>query len=176
MQREERIALLCAQDERGMDALLLHDGPMMRYIIAAILPDPRDREDCLMETAMQVWQKAAQFDPSRGSWNAWLTALTRNAALNFARRAANGAQPLAQEASVQTPEEALLQSERRDALARALRQLDSDARALFYRKYYYRQSTAQIAAETGMTERAVEGRLYRLKKQLRKLLGGDAHG
>lgn len=176
MQREERIALLCAQDERGMDALLLHDGPMMRYIIAAILPDPQDREDCLMETAMQVWQKAAQFDPSRGSWSAWLTALTRNAALNFARRAANGAQPLVQEACVQTPEEALLQSERRDALARALRQLDSDARALFYRKYYYMQSTAQIAAELGLTERAVEGRLYRLKKQLRKLLGGEVHG
>ena len=35
---------------------------------------------------------------------------------------------------------------------------------LFYRKYYYLQPTAQIAAELGMTERAVEGRLYRLKK------------
>lgn len=46
-------------------------------------------------------------------------------------------------------------------------------RALFYRKYYYRQPTAQIAAELGMSERAVEGRLYRLKKQLRRLLGGE---
>lgn len=168
--------MLCAHDERGMDALLLHDGPMMRYIIAAILPDPQDREDCLMEAVMQVWEKAEQFDPERGSWNAWLTALTRNAALNFARRSASGAQPLAQEACVQTPEEALLQSERREALTRALRQLDSDERVLFYRKYYYMQPTAQIAAELGLTERAVEGRLYRLKKRLRKLLGGDAHG
>ncbi|MFR0796033.1 MAG: sigma factor-like helix-turn-helix DNA-binding protein [Oscillospiraceae bacterium] len=44
---------------------------------------------------------------------------------------------------------------------------------MFYRKYYYLQSTAQIAAELGMTERAVEGRLYRLKKRLRTMLGGD---
>ena len=29
------------------------------------------------------------------------------------------------------------------------------------------------AAELGMTERAVEGRLYRLKKRLRTMLGGD---
>lgn len=43
----------------------------------------------------------------------------------------------------------------------------------FYRKYYYLQSTAQIARELGMTERAVEGKLYRLKKKLRNLLGGD---
>ena len=46
-------------------------------------------------------------------------------------------------------------------------------RLIFYRKYYYMQSTAQIAAEMGMTERAVEGKLYRMKIQLRKRLGGE---
>ena len=46
---------------------------------------------------------------------------------------------------------------------------------LFYRKYYYQQSTAQIACETGMTQRAVEGKLYRLKKNLRETLGGEVH-
>ena len=33
--------------------------------------------------------------------------------------------------------------------------------------------TAQIAAELGLTERGVEGRLYRLRQKLRRLLGGD---
>jgi RNA polymerase sigma-70 factor (ECF subfamily) len=46
---------------------------------------------------------------------------------------------------------------------------------IFFRKYYYLQTTAQIASETGMTERAIEGRLYRIKKRLRKLLGGDGN-
>ena len=57
--------------------------------------------------------------------------------------------------------------------AQALTALPQRDRLLFYRKYYYRQSTAQIAAELGTTERAVEGRLYRIKKALRKTLGGD---
>ena len=35
--------------------------------------------------------------------------------------------------------------------------------------------TAQTAAELGLTERAVEGKLYRLKKRLRKSLGGEGH-
>lgn len=39
---------------------------------------------------------------------------------------------------------------------------------LFYRKYYYMQSISQIAAEVGMSERSVEGRLYRLKQKLKK--------
>ena len=48
-------------------------------------------------------------------------------------------------------------------------------RQIFYRKYYYRQATAQIAAEMGLTQRAVEGRLYRIKKNLRDKLGGEGH-
>ena len=38
------------------------------------------------------------------------------------------------------------------------------------------QSTAQIAAELGLSPRAVEGRLYRLKKRLAKALGGVHNG
>lgn len=38
------------------------------------------------------------------------------------------------------------------------------------------QSTEQIAAELGLTPRAVEGRLYRIRERLRKQLGGDGHG
>ena len=98
MHEQDMIALLQQHDERGMDALLLHCGPLMRYIIAPIVPN---------------------------------------------------------------------------ALHDALARLGQNDRALFYRKYYYLQSTAQIAAELGMTERAVEGRLYRLKKRLRTMLGGD---
>ena len=41
------IALLQQHDERGMDALLLHCGPLMRYIIAPIVPNALDREECL---------------------------------------------------------------------------------------------------------------------------------
>ena len=33
--------------------------------------------------------------------------------------------------------------------------------------------TAQIAAELGLTERGVEGRLYRLRDKMRRLMGGE---
>ena len=87
MHEQDMIALLQQHDERGMDALLLHCGPLMRYIIAPILPDPQDREECLSEVSMRVWSRIAQFDPARGSWNAWLTAITRNTARNYQRSA-----------------------------------------------------------------------------------------
>ena len=169
--------LLLEKNEQGMDALLLHYGPLMRYIIAPILQNPQDREDCLSEVSMRVWEKIGQFDGEKGSFRAWLTAITRNTALNHARKASGSS---AEELSESTPspepspEEALLKKERQEALNAALNRLSYKDRLLFYRKYYYRQSTAQIAAELGMTERAVEGKLYRVKKQLRKSLGGEA--
>lgn len=149
MNEEEIISLLRAGEEQGAEELLRHYTPLMRYIIAPILPDVREQEECISETAMRVWEKIGQYDPERGSWTAWLTALTRNGALNRARQ---------------------------EALTTALYALPERDRLIFYRKYYYRQSTAQIAAELGMSERAVEGRLYRLKKQLRDQLGGIIHG
>lgn len=177
MQENTVERLLIEKNEQGMDALLLHYGPLMRYIIAPILQNPQDREDCLSEVSMRVWEKIGQFDGEKGSFHAWLTAITRNTALNHARRASGSS---AEELSESTPspelspEEALLKKERQEALKTALSRLSYKDRLLFYRKYYYRQSTAQIAAELGMTERAVEGKLYRVKKQLRKSLGGEA--
>ena len=67
----------------------------------------------------------------------------------------------------------MLQKERIQRLQEALDKLSARDRALFYRKYYYLQSTARIAAEPGLTPRAVEGRLYRIRKGLQNKLGGD---
>lgn len=178
MQETELINLLRQQDPQGLEALQLHYAPLMRYIIAPILPNPQDREECLSEVFLRVWEKIALYDSKKGSWTAWLTALTRNTALNRARKAPSGStEELSSDipSPEPTPEEALLRRERQELLARALQRLSPREKTLFYRKYYYRQSTAQIARELGMTERAVEGRLYRLRKQLRELMGGDGY-
>ena len=179
MKESEIIDRLRSQNEQGMNELLIHYGPLMRYVIAPILPNAQDREDCLSEAAMQVWRKIGQFDAGRGGWVAWLTTVTRNHALNYKRSASVhrsiGDIPPDTPSPEPTPEERAIRAERLAALTRALQQLGFKDKSLFYRKYYYRQSTAQIAAETGMTVRAVEGKLYRIKKQLRNALGGDGH-
>lgn len=179
MQEREIIDLLIQKNEKGIDALLKHYEPLMRYIINPILPNAEDQEDCLSEITMRVWEKIEQYDYGRGSWNAWLTAVSRNIALNYTRSRSHehtaGEIPENTPSPETTPEEMVIRQERQAALSRALGKLSPKERVLFYRKYYYLQSTAQIASELGMSERAVEGRLYRLKKRLRKLLGGDEH-
>ena len=115
MHEQEVLALLRAGDERGAEALLRHYAPLMRYIIAPIVPDAQDREECLSDAALRVWEKFGTYDPARGSWTAWLTALTRNTALNRARKKSGGSEELSGDlpSAEPTPEERLLQQERR---------------------------------------------------------------
>ena len=177
---KEIISLIKSRDERGMDELFRHYSPLIKYIIAPILENPSDREECLSEISMKIWNKIDLYDPGKGSFNGWLTAVARNTALNKARQIKSSlsidemyTEPVS---SVPDPEEIFLRQEWEKALKDALDKLSRKDKELFYRKYYYMQSTAQIARELTTTERAVEGRLYRIKKKLRKALGGDGNG
>ena len=175
LHEQEIIRLLRSRDDKGMELLLRYYEPLIRYIVAPILDNPQDREECLGEIVMKIWDKIEQFCEQRGSFNAWVTSIARNTALNNVRK--NTARGVGEEltesipAQTLTPEEQVLQNERREELKRALYRLAEEERTLFYRKYYYRQSTEQIASEMGMTLRAVEGKLYRIKNKLRKMLG-----
>ena len=175
MDQTELIRSLKERSDGSLELLRLHYGPLMRYIIAPILPDPRDREEVLSDALLRVWDKIDQYDPARGSWTGWLGIIARNAAVDRARTLPPQPKELTPDipAPHSDPEQALLRRERRDLLHRAVSALPAAEQSLFYRKYYYRQSTAQIAAECGTTVRAIEGRLYRIKQKLRKTLGGD---
>lgn len=105
-----------------------------------ILRDPQEREERLSEVTMRVWEKIDPFQEERGSWNGWLTSLTRHAALNHARRISRhgGAEALSEDppSPELTPEEVLLRQERQTALQAALGQLSAGERLLFYRKIH----------------------------------------
>ena len=171
------IELITKGDELGLKELQINYSPLIRYIISPILKDTREQEECLSEIIMKIWDKISLYDPKKGSWNAWVTSIARNTALNRLRKAKHeiSFEDLSSDvpSSEPTPEETLIQKEKEQLLIKALRKLSPNERTIFYRKYYYLQPTSQIASELSMTERAVEGKLYRIKQKLRKLLGGD---
>jgi RNA polymerase sigma factor (sigma-70 family) len=180
LEDQEIIARLSGNDEQGMEQLIQKYGGLLRYVAGGILRDSRETEECVSDICVTVWQRAAAYDPERASLPTWLTTIARNAAINrqrAAHRREDGLTELSQSTkSGGNPEEEILRHERTERLKKALSVLDTRSKALFYRKYYYLQSTAQIAAELGMTERAVEGKLYRLRKRLQKALGGECDG
>jgi len=173
-EQKQLLLHLKQKKEDALEMLLAEYGSLMRYIIAPILSDSRDREECLSDVALQVWEKIDMFDPGKSSFTTWLTVVTRNAAVSRSRRRHPDTEELPETYPAETgdPVQVVLRKEQQQALNRALVGLREDDRLLFYRKYFYMQSTAQIAAELGTTERSVEGRLYRIRQRLKKQLEG----
>ena len=174
MSEKDIIEQLRLRADGALDMFLTRFTPLVMYVITPILENAEDREECLSEIAMRVWDGIDTYAPEKGNFSTWLTALCRNTAIN---RAKADAVHLPLDESIRsdapTPEQTALLNERREQISRAILSLSDSDRALIYRKYYYLQSTEQIAAELNMSVRAAEGRLYRAKKRLRKLLGGD---
>ena len=69
------MALLQQGDEEALERLLTHYDGMLRYIAGGILEAPQDREDCLAQVRLKLWESRGQYDPERSSPATWLTAL-----------------------------------------------------------------------------------------------------
>ncbi len=171
------ITLILQKKEEGLTLLQQHFGPLLRYVIRPILPREEDQEECLSDILVKVWEKTDTYDPGSGSLKGWLTAIARNSALDKARRLAHSPETAGQEEMPEDlpsqedgPEESVLRQERETAVRRAVEALPQSEKILIYRYFYYRQPLGQIAAETGSTARAVEGKLYRIRQKLRKEL------
>lgn len=172
--------------------MLMENRGLICYIIRPIVKDENLVDDCFSAVSEIVLSKYAQYDPDKGSLTAWLTRVARNGALNFSK--SRGQQMLAGSEPAEDflenhtenrkeagePEELLIRRENLQELQTALQRLKDSEKKLILRKYYYMQPVSQIAAETGMSLRAAEGKLYRIKKKLladiqRQRKGGGDH-
>ncbi|MBO5218630.1 MAG: hypothetical protein J6C52_04315, partial [Clostridia bacterium] len=73
MKESEIVRRLRAREPDAIEHLLCHLGPLTRYIIAPILPDAGEAEECLSEAAMRVWEKIDRYDPEKSAFTTWLT-------------------------------------------------------------------------------------------------------
>jgi RNA polymerase sigma-70 factor (ECF subfamily) len=161
---------------------------LLYYIIKPIVKDENLAEDCFGVICEIILKNYHKYQTEKGSLTGWLTRVARNGALNFvnnkkytilATESKSPAGGLTHEEDqqtwaidYQTPESRLIEKENRAELEKALSSLSKSETNILLRKYYYMQSTGQIAAELGMSERAVEGRLYRIRKKMMGKLGG----
>ena len=120
----ELIDRLRRREQSGLEELSRRYGPLMRYILSPILPDEQDREECLADVVLLVWERVDAYSPDRGAFSTWLTALTRNAAISRARKRRQDTEPLSPERASPAPgpEEQVLRRELLEDLLMARRQ------------------------------------------------------
>ena len=151
--------------------------PLYAYVSRRVGGDTGLAEDLVQET----WMRALDTWPARGVPDeplAWLVRVARNVLVSHFRRT----QPQLVDPAILDLETAGSSADSPDtaavvgwAMAR-VRRKHADVLEAFY---FDGKSTAEIAREQSLSERAVEGRLHRaravLKKQLMRILGESEH-
>jgi RNA polymerase sigma-70 factor (ECF subfamily) len=171
---EKVVELIINQDQEGLRLLKQHYSGLMNYIVGNILENPQDIEDCINDIVIKIWRSIDSYSKEKSKFTTWLTVIARNTALNYLRKQRIPHEELKDNLiDSSSPEAIVIRKESLEELKEAIGRLTSKEQHLFYRKYYYMQRTAQIAAELGMTERSVERKLYRLRKKIQNELGGD---
>ncbi|MFN4168679.1 MAG: sigma-70 family RNA polymerase sigma factor [Pannonibacter phragmitetus] len=87
-QRLEQALKACAEGSRdGLAAIYESEAARMVTIALRILRRHDLAEEIVQEAFLQIWRKAGQYDPARGSARGWLYAIVRSRALNALRDA-----------------------------------------------------------------------------------------
>jgi RNA polymerase sigma factor (sigma-70 family) len=152
---------------------LLHDRyceRLTRYALVIARGDETAAAEAVQNAFLKALRSLRVLPDESALW-AWLARAARTAAADAGRRSRRYAAALARfTAWFSRPEPAPEDTEAiwHDALEKALAGLDAASRALIDARYYGRESLAETAAAQKTTERAIEGRLARVRERLRR--------
>ena len=133
-----------------------------------------DAEEVAQEAFVAAWKGLPAFR-GESKFSSWLYQLTTNAAIDFLRREKRhrAAVPMEDEpepATPDTPQQAVEESEVRQALQQALDTLTPEHREIFLLRQMRQLSYEEIGRLLGLECGTVKSRLSRAKKQLREIL------
>jgi RNA polymerase sigma-70 factor, ECF subfamily len=149
---------------------------VMAALATRILGDARDAEDLVHDVFVEVWQRAGDFDPSRGSVRTWLLVRVRSRCLDRKKSPAvrrRGAMPAEDALCADTRDhgEASVDGTR---LRTALEALSPDQRGVLVLAYFEGLSSAEIAERLDIPIGTVKSRVSAAMSKLRERLGVEA--
>jgi len=144
-----------AGDRKGLAAIYESEAPRMVTVAERILRRHDLAEEIVQEAFLQIWNKAWQYEPGRGSPRGWIYSIVRSRALNALRD--GGREQLTEDNSLER-----LQEESADGLyADLFDQLDTSSRlrTCLARLDGLRRKTVIMAYVSGYSHGEIAGRL-----------------
>lgn len=172
----ERFDVLVRRQQRRASRIAFH-----------FLRDAADADEAVQDAFVKVYSHITTFREDL-PFEVWFTRILINGCLDRQKSRQRrsrwmvqtpepqpGERPVAESApaSGPTPEELVLQRERRTQIARAVGQLPERQRTVFLLCHYEGCSSKEASSITGLNESTVRVHLFRAVRKLRALLGGS---
>ena len=172
------IELFFDRDETAIRETSDKFGGLCRAIALNILHNPEDAEQCVNDALLKAWESIPPNDPK--NLKAYLARIVKNISINRYRLSQTEKRGGAVDEVFDELEELCVsetsveqQAERKEILAAVnafLARLPSKKRMLFVRRYWYCDSTEQLAQRFSMTESNIFTTLSRIRADLKNYL------
>ncbi len=163
MEDKALLRLLQKDAERGLEAALDQYGRLVKTIVSRVLYQfPQDAEECVSDVFLKLWKDRRRLHgaPVR----AWLIVTARNAAIDRWRK-------LSRNMDVELPDDcAAAYTAPTEKIGDLIDSMQPPDREIFIRKYYFLETSAEIAAAMGRTTDDINQRLSRGRRRLRDQL------
>ncbi len=177
MDDEQLIALYQSRDEGAIAGTEAAYGARLRQLAFRLLGNSQDTEECLNDTYFKVWNGIPPHRPD--SLYAFCATICRRTAMDMLDKRTAGKRS-AQVVELSKEMEECLPAKEREEDEEALTELmntflgtlDKEKRALFVRRYWFGETSAEIAKKYGYSETKVRSVLFRTRKKLQKYLNG----
>lgn len=147
-------------------------------IAVRIVGDRAEAEDLLQDVFLEAWNRSREYDPSRGSVEAWLLTLARSRAIDRRRRGRTRGRAFERARSFDdvrstAPDEG---SSERGRLLAALGQLPAEQQEVIALAYLAGLTQSEISEETGQPLGTVKTRMRLGMARLGELLDAPGKG
>ncbi|MFC1622212.1 RNA polymerase sigma factor [Patescibacteria group bacterium] len=172
------------KSHKGQTFVLLYRKfakPLLKFLLKRYNLPLSEAEEIAQETWVAAYKSYHTFE-NRSKFFTWLCKIAMCRTADYYRKFVNRKSGLISPSleklnnlvsSELTPEEEFSLLEVKRNVKRGLRLLPENYKKVLILRYYYDCSYAEIAKELRISVRAVEGRLYRAKKELAVVLARD---
>jgi RNA polymerase sigma-70 factor (ECF subfamily) len=157
-------------DEAALGELYDRYAGLVYSVALRVLRDTAAAEEILQDIFFQLWQKASQFDASRGAMASWLVVMARNRSISRLRRKSSIEETNVEDIVVAKPyriENSLMQSEMLAKVRGAMDGLPAAQRNAVELAYFEGLTHSEIAERTGEPLGTIKTRLRSAVETLR---------
>lgn len=183
MEDAKLLRLLHKDPNAGMEQLMDQYAGLVYAVakgrLAASYHISSDVEDCVADVFSKFYASLSDYDPNRSSIKTYLCAMARNQAISVAKQRAHQQNTVSlddEDSSAQLADDVSIDGEfeekelRREVLE-AVRELGEPDTSILLRKYYFGESSKEIADAMELTASNVDTRTHRALNKLRCMFG-----
>jgi len=179
----DHLLAIAAGDSSALEALYAEAKDSVFGLVLAILGTRDGAEDVLVEVFVQIWRRAAGFDPTKGAARVWIASVARHLAIDHLRRRRRGLPRASdaedwdqQESPAPTPFLATVNGEVAGSVRRAVGRLDEGQRRAVEAVYFEGLTHVEAAEVLEQPLGTLKGRVRAALTSLRRDLGHREDG